>query len=785
MKKVLFNDAWTFSSDIDPTPHPVRLPHDAMQTEKRIPVLCNGSGTGYYPGGVYTYTKEILVSGEELDKTAILEFEGVYMNASVYLNDAQIGGCVYGYTDFYVNLTGKLREGRNELKVIADNSRFPNSRWYSGSGIYRDVVLHSAGKEYIKPDGVKISTISIRPAAIRVDVDAVRNSDTKILVSIKKDGQIVSSGEGETSTLNIPDAKLWSAETPELYQAEVLLMKDGEIADRAEEEFGIRSLACDAEKGFQVNGKTVKLRGGCVHHDHGVIGAAEYEEACLRRVRIMKEAGFNAVRISHHPASRAMLRACDRLGMYVMNESFDTWLGLKNPYDYAMYFKECCQDDLAAMIRVSFNHPSVVMYSIGNEVYLKDIQKATEITEALVHTCHTLDSSRPVINALNPLMVTMDNSKNPEQNRNAAVNPRAESEPSKLAGSQLANTLMTLLPFIMKSVGNEKAMRKRRAVLDPLDIVGFNYGRHLYSAQHKDYPKRVLCGSETFPSQIAQNWDAVEKMPWVIGDFLWTAWDYLGEAGVGTVGYGKAESFTQPYPCIQAGIGNIDLTGEINCQGHYTATVYGQRKKPYIAVHPMEHFGEKVFLGQWRTTDALHSWTWHGFDGKKAAVDVYANAAQVELFKDGVSLGKKAVKNCIASYKVTYCPGVLKAISYDANGRELGTDILRSAGEDIHMNVSPENTGADLIYLPVELVDNNGIRQIRMDRELTVKVEGAAELIGLGSAAQKQDSLTPYTGDHTKSFEGRALAVLRRTGENGNIHVTVSADGVDSVQLKL
>ena len=783
MKRILWNDNWFFSSDIDPQPRAVRLPHDAMQTEKRVPGLKDGSGTGYYPGGIYTYTKTFDWDGS--DETALLEFEGIYMKSSILLNGEAVGGHIYGYTGFYVDLTGKLLTGRNKITVIADNSQFPNSRWYSGSGIYRDVVLHTAGKEYIRPDGIRVTTLSTEPATIRVRVDAVKTEETQLLVRICKNGKTVAEAAGEDVTLQIPAAKLWSAETPELYDVQAVLMKSGKELDNSEDRFGIRTLAWDAASGFQVNGNTVKFRGGCVHHDHGVIGAAEYEEACLRKVRIMKESGFNAVRISHNPASRAMLRACDRFGMYVMNESFDTWLGLKNPYDYAMYFEQEWENDLGAMIRVSYNHPSVVLYSIGNEVYLKDIPTASRITRAMVDFCHSQDPSRAVINALNPMTVIMGNSKNPEQNRSKAVeDPREAAANSGPVGSRLANTLISALPLIMKVFGNEKAMKKRAGCMDPLDIVGLNYAEYLYDDQHKDYPARVLCGSETFPQKIASNWKGVLARPWVIGDFLWTAWDYLGEAGIGTVGYGKAEAFTQPFPVAVAGCSNIDLTGEINCQGIYTAIVYGHYKKPYIAVHPADHAGEKAFLGQWRFTDAVHSWTWKGFEGKTVLVDVYSNAPEVELFQDGQSLGKQATKDCKATYEVSYRGGELKAL---AAGEE---DVLQTAGNSAVLCLLPEKqtmaaNGRDLLYLPVEIRDENGIRQTQMDREIKLSINGEAELIGFGNAALRQESAMPFATDTALTWQGRALAVLRSTNAEGKITVTVTAEGMDSRSIEL
>jgi beta-galactosidase len=788
MKKTLLNRDWLFSSDIHPEKHPVNLPHDAMQTENRIPGLKDGSQSGCYPGGVYTYQKELVFDREAMEQTFFLEFEGVYMNSSVLLNGEKIGGRIYGYSDFLVDLTGKVKEGTNLLTVIADNSQCANSRWYSGSGIYRDVWLHTAGSEYIRPDGLRVLTQSIYPARIRICTDAEKTEETSVLVSVSKDGKVVAEGHGADCTVEIPDAKLWSDGTPELYDVTASLVNNGKVIDSLTIATGIRTIAWDAVKGFQVNGETVKLRGGCVHHDHGFIGTAEYDEACLRRVRIMKEAGFNAVRTSHNPASHAMLRACDKLGMYVMNETFDTWLCLKSPYDYAMYFAQEWEKDMTDMIRVAFNHPSVIMYSIGNEVCLKNTSKAADISTALTALCHKLDDSRPVTNALNPLAVLMGDSDKPEQKQNDKVDPRAVGNASGLSGSSLANVLITYMDKLTAILGNERKMRKINAVMDPLDIVGYNYATYLYKKQHKDYPSRVLVGSETFPAAIYENWQAVKSMPHVTGDFLWTAWDYLGECGIGTAHYGKQGSFSQPYPTISAGCGNIDMTGEILPQGVYCAVVYGTWKDPYLAVHPVSHGGEKAWLGKWLLTDAVHSWDWPGHDGRKTKVDVYSGASRVELFLNGKSLGSRSVERCMASFEIAYGAGELRAVQFDKEGNVTGQDVLYTAEKQKKLLLSPEKNllradGQDLLFLPIEITDENGVRKNIDNMEVTVRVEGPAVLAGLGNANLKQESLTPYTGDSARVFGGRALAILRSTTEAGRITVHVFAEGIDPAAI--
>lgn len=790
MKKTLWNNGWTVYSDIDTTKKPVDLPHDAMREETRIPGLKDGTQTAFFPGGVYTYEKVLDISEEDAGKKTVLEFEGVYMKSSVYLNGERLGGRIYGYSDFFVDLTGKLKAGRNEVKVVADNSQCANSRWYSGSGIYRDVWLYTSGDARILPDGIKVTTLSLSPATVHVEIQSEHPADAEVNVRIEKDGKTIAEGKGADLELTIADAKLWSAETPELYDVVAEITKDGTVLDSEKDAFGVRMLAWDVRDGFQVNGKTVNLSGGCVHHDHGVIGAAEYDTACLRRVRIMKEAGFNAVRISHHPASKAMLRACDKLGMYVMNESFDTWFGLKSPYDYAMHFRKESDKDLADMIRVSYNHPSVVMYSIGNEVHLKEIDRAVEVTERLTTLCHKLDSTRPVLNAINPLMAIMGGDKDPEAPLNDKVDPRTEGEASGLTGSQLANVLLTQMDNLMKIFGNEGAMKKRNGVLAPLDIVGYNYATYLYAKQHKDYPDRVLIGSESFPKKVYENWQMVKEMPWVVGDFLWTGWDYLGECGCGMTHYGKAGSFIQPYPTISAGCGNIDLSGEITAQGYYSAIVYGEYDKPYLAVHPVPHYGEKVFTGRWSLTDAVHTWDWPGCEGKTASVDVYSAADSVELFVNGRSFGKKPVTECKASFDVPYLKGELKAVQYDAAGRETGTDILVSPGEGKKLSLIADKEtftadGQDLLFLTVEVTDENGIRKTAGNDKVTLAVDGPATLLGFGSASIIQDDARPYLSNETETFNGHALAVLRSTGDAGTVTVTASAPDAEACTVSI
>ena len=793
MIRTLWNENWLFT-DLNGLlkSETVDLPHDAMVLEKRVPDLINGAATGYYPGGCYSYEKELILSADQAAGIVILEFEGVYQKSSVYLNDVKVGGKTYGYTDFLVDLTDKVKKGVNKIKVVADNSQIPNSRWYTGSGIYRDVYLWLGNREHICPYGVRLSTKSIDPVVVEISVQTTLKENASCQVTFLKDGEKAAETELEGSggfygTVAVNNAKLWSAESPELYDIEIALVKDGIVIDRAQERTGIRMLSWNAEKGFLVNGENVKLRGGCVHHDHGPLGAKGFKDAELRKMRLMKKAGFNAVRYAHNPAASAFLEACDEIGIYVMDETFDTWTGTKSEYDFGLYFEEEHCGVVRDMIRMAYNHPSVVMYSIGNEIPMMDTE-AGEITKELVALCHNEDPSRPVLNGVNPLLSTAKVKKADKSKQNEKCDPRRTGQINGLTGSFLFNVACTHFGSILKLLVSEKKMRKVDHVLAPLDIVGFNYGDFLYEPQHKDYPDRVLVGSETFPQKIAAYWEKVKKYSYVIGDFTWTAWDYLGEAGVGAPTYGQGPAFTRPYPCISAACSNIDLAGNITCQGEYFKIVYGLSQNPYLAVHPVKHSGEKISCGSWSLTDAVHSWSWKGCENRAAKVDVYADAAETELFVNGKSMGRKKIKDYIASYSVTYTGGELKAVTYDGSGSVTGEDILRSASSDVRLALRPETglTAAgrqSLIYVDIVYEDENGTVDAMSDLEVSLSVSGEAELIGICSG-------NPYTeyelcGSKCRTYYGRAVAVLRSTGTTGPVTVVASDENGGNCRLDI
>ena len=762
MKRISFNDNWVCNGQR------VTLPHDAQILEKRAPDASNG-GHGYFPGGIYTYEKVFTAPTEWKGKKILIEFEGVYKNSTVSLNGQAIGGHQYGYTTFTVELTGLHYGGENTLTVVADNSKLPNSRWYSGSGIYRPVWLYVGSENRIEYRGVKITTLFLSPAKVRVETQATGEVTVEIL-----DGDtVVASGAGKSCELEIPNGKLWSEETPYLYTARVTC---GE--DTVEETFGIRKIEW-SPKGLFINGKKTLLRGGCIHHDNGILGAATYDESEWRRVRILKEAGFNAIRSAHNPTSRALLDACDHYGMYVMDETFDMWYNRKNPFDYGCDFESHWEEDTAAMVERDYNHPSVILYSIGNEVAEPAEKKGLEYGEKQVALIHSLDNTRPVTCGLN-LMILSRAAKGQgiyQDGQQKTSAPEKQKKEEKVKNGSLAfNIMASLIGTGMNKGGNSPKVDAIAApIINTLDIAGYNYGSGRYPLEEKQHPERIIFGSETFPQDIYKNWQQVKAHPYILGDFMWTAWDYLGEAGLGAWSYTGGMPFNRPYPWVLAGAGVIDICGTPDASCRYASTVWGLEKAPRIGVKPVNHPGVRVSKSVWRGTNAIESWAWQGCEGNKAEIEVYSDAAFVELFLNGKSLGKKKLKEMKAVFKTRYAPGTLTAIALDEAGKEISRSSLVSASGEARVAVVPEKKSAkpgEILYVPVEIVGENGVVESNADKRLTVTVTGG-ELLAFGSANPCTEEQY-HTGSFT-TYYGRALAVVR-AGQQGKVTVSVHGE---------
>jgi beta-galactosidase len=781
MDRIDFNSGWKFQREGAHHWQAVDLPHDAMIHEPRLPESAGGSALGFFPGGVYVYEKTFPVPVDWREKCLTFEFEGIYKNSKISINGQAAGGRPYGYSRFFVQADPFLKYGEeNSLSVTADNSQQPNSRWYSGSGIYRPVHLHVANKTHIELDGVKISTLSYAPARLLVETAA---NGGRIGVEILDGGNVIAAGSGASVEIDIPNAKLWSAETPDLYDCRVTLQENGQVVDEVTGKFGIRKVEWN-NKGLFINGQETKLRGGCIHHDNGILGACAYDKAEARRVRILKAAGFNAIRSAHNPTSKALLAACDRYGMYVMDETFDMWYLHKNKYDYAVDFNEWYLEDIKSMVRKDFNHPSVIMYSIGNEVSEPFEERGLQLTREMADTLHSLDRSRAVTGGINLFMIHRASQGRGIYKDEPSPKKKASKKPS-FSGSLYYNLLASMVGLGMNRMANSAAAdRVTSPCLDALDIAGYNYASGRYAMEAKKHPGRVVVGAETFSQDIAKNWEMVKRYPYLVGDFMWTSWDYLGEAGLGAWGY-DGSGFSKPYPWLVAGCGAIDLLGNVDATAKYAAVVWGLEKKPYIGVRPPNHPGKRVSRAVWRGTNAIDSWSWKNCTGNKAQVEVYVDAAAVELFLNGKSLGKKKVKAFKATYTTTYEPGTLKAVAYDANGRVSSESELVSAVGKTAIAITPEDSAVqagELAYINIALVGENGVLESNDDRMLSVTVEGGI-LLGFGSAnpctEERFDS-----GSHS-TYYGKALAVIRSGSAAGKARVTASAEGLQDQQMIL
>jgi hypothetical protein len=772
MRKINFCAEWTYRRADEDRKVSISVPHDAMITEKRHPKNPSGSAGAYFPGGIYIYEKQFVADPSWSDGVVWIEFEGVYKDATVYVNDQKVGFNAYGYVPFKFDITSFLKFGEtNTITVNVDNEKQPNSRWYTGSGIYRPVHLYVGKKYHIQHEGLRITTLSINPAVIQVET---RHNGDRVEIEIFDGDVLVARGESDSVKLEIQGAKLWSDESPHLYRCVAKLYKDGELVDEAEETFGIRKIEWSV-KGLMINGKETLLRGGCVHHDHGLLGAATLDEAEDRRVRILKQAGYNAIRSSHNPASMAMLRACDRYGMYVIDETWDMWYSRKQPHDYANVFMDNYQSDIKAMVSRDYNHPSVIMYSIGNEVSEPHNEKGVELMEKLVECVKALDHTRPVTCGLNLMVINM-------ASKGKGIY-KEEGGMSQGEGPKLMKTSSTLFNMMTQMVGTgmNKAANSRKVdlltkpAIEKLDIAGYNYASGRYPLEAKQNPNRIVVGTETFPQDIYRNWQMVKEYPYLIGDFMWTAWDYLGEAGIGAWTYdAESSGFDKPYPWLLANPGVIDILGNIGAQAVYAAIVWGLRKEPYIGVRPINQNGAKVYKSTWRGTNAIDSWSWRGCEGEKAYVEVYGVGASVELLLNGRSLGRKKLKACKTVFKVRYEPGTLEAVNYDANWQMIQTTRLESADAKLALQIQPESgdiNQGDLLYVHINVADHRGVVESNCDDMVKVSVAGG-QLLAYGSANPRTEEQY-HVGEFT-TYYGRSLAIIR-VGDAEKLVITASS----------
>lgn len=789
MERIDFNLGWKFFKEGNESGTiTVDLPHDAMIHETRDPESTggySGSAGASFPGGLYIYEKTFFIPEDWQEKFVAFEFGGIYRNSKVFINGHEAGGRPYGYSRFFVKADSFLEYGKeNTIRVVADNSQQPNSRWYSGSGIYRPVYMIVAGKTHIDLDGLKVSTLSYDPARILVETTA---NGGEVHIEILDGDDVVASSSGDSLELLIENALLWSEDDPHLYRCRATLEEAGQVVDEVIVPFGIRKVEWST-KGLFINGKNTLLRGGCVHHDNGVLGACAFDKAEERRVRIMKEAGFNAIRSAHNPVSQAMLEACDKLGMYMMDETWDMWYFHKSKYDYASDFDEWYLEDIKAMVDKDFNHPSVIMYSLGNEVSEPYQERGVELTKEMVAYVHELDSNRAVTAGINLMLIYLASKGRGVFKEEGGTafdeKPGKKKKKQKATGSLFFNMLVSFIgPIMNKMANSKKADMVTSPCLDALDIAGYNYASGRYPKEGKVNPDRVIFGSETMPHHIAENWKMVLEYPYLVGDFMWTSWDYLGETGIGAWSY-DGSGFMKNYPWLISGTGAIDILGNVDASGKYAETVWGLAEKPYIGVRPVNHPGKKVTKAMWRGTNAIESWAWKNCEGNKAVVEVFVDAHKVKLIINGKPIGTKKVKAFKTLFKTNYEPGEIKAIAYDEQDNVLSDSVLKSATGIIRIQLTPEDTHVrqgELVYVNVALVGENGVVESNDDRMLEVSVEHGT-LLGFGSANPKTEDRFD-SGKYT-SYYGRALAVVR-ADDAGEMLVRVSGEGLAPAEVEI
>lgn len=787
-------------------PKVIHLPYDAMIHEQRTPDTKNGAQTGFYPGGEYIFQKHFTAPQEWQGKPVFVTFEGVYQTAMVYLNGWLLKRNVNGYAEFTVEIGPYLNYGNdNLLKVIADNSLEPNSRWYTGSGIYRPVRLLVGDRVYLPPDAVRITTRQADEESALLDVCVQVKSASgctervTVCQTIFREGKPVASDRqalllkpGETQMVSfrycLPEPALWSPQTPALYTSSVQIM-DGETElDREEETFGIRTLTIDAVHGVRINGVSYPLRGACIHHDNGIIGAATLDMAEERRIRQLKEAGFNAIRSSHHPAGRAMLDACDRYGVLVMDELSDVWNVRKNPYDYALNFAEDWETTVEMMVAKDYNHPSVILYCVGNEISEAGSDAGAYINRMLCNKFRALDATRYTTNALNGLMAAG------YRLREIMVDvaQKFPAQPNKAGGNGAgSNALNSFMSLMAGEKGDYFATHPQLTQAlsgceDSCDVIGLNYltGRHVL--EHELHPQKAVLGTETYPADIVRLWKIVTEHPHVIGDFTWAGYDYLGEAGCGIFHYEGGENFSSIYPERTAYIGDLDLLGNRRPISYLREIVYGLRKEPYIAVMRMEHNGQTASKTPWMFKDNLSSWTWPGHEGQEASVDVYSASEEVELFLNGVSLGKKQVQDFSVTYSVPYEAGELKAVGY-SKGDTDGEMILRTA-QNAKLKLELDRAtlsanGEDAVFCMISFEDEQGTRDLHTVHQITASVKGNGTLEALGSADPCSEER--YDQVESRSYDGHCMAVIRAGETAGKITLTVTADGTQTQSVAI
>ena len=774
----------------------VTLPHDAMLSGGRSADHSGGPQTGYFRDGKWTYEKQFDVPPAWATKRVAFEFGGVYRDAMVYLNGALAGQWANGYSTFHVEADAYLKYGETNV-IRVDAQAHQDSRWYSGGGIHRPVHLLIGELVRITPTGLRVTTPDVDSdlatvvASTEIVNDDVRTRVVELVMEIRDHAETLVASDASRITLLAGDRAtahprayvqrpaLWSVDSPSLYRATVRLTDNDGSVDEASTPFGIRTVTVDPVRGLRINGETVKLRGAAIHHDNGILGAADFADASERRVRLLKAAGFNALRSAHNPISATMLEACDRYGMLVMDEAFDVWTVAKSGDDYSRRFPHWWERDIDAMVAKDVNHPSVIMYSIGNEIIEAGTPHGTRWGRRLAERVRSQDPTRLVTHALQGMYLARD--------QIPAL--RAQTQPAEIRGlNDYLGQLTDLIDALMASPVVGERVAEPASVLD---VVGLNYGESRYLLDRERFPNRVVVGSETFPTRIDQLWKLVTDNPHVIGDFTWTGWDFLGEVGTGRHVYPEdAQVHRAPYPWLTAECGDLDITGHRLPISYYREIVYGLRQTPYLAVRRPRADGHVIEPKAWTWSDVSPSWTFDLAPSSPLHIEAYADADTIELVLNGITMATTPVgtrRPFVAEVEVSYQPGTLEVVAY-RQGEEVGRSALQTAGEPTQLRLETDRTTlhADLqqlAHIDISVVDAQNVLNPIRDRTVTIEVDGPGVLQGLGTGAPA--TVESFLDNTATTHNGRALAVIRATGEPGQITLTARADSLPDAVLHL
>jgi beta-galactosidase len=772
-----FDSDWLFSrGDFPSAPMPafndspwrkLNLPHDWSIEGPFDSSL--GSGTGYAPGGIAWYRKHFKLDPAHKDKLVAVEFDGVYNNAEVWINGQFVGRRPYGYSSFYINLSPYLNFGKDEnvLAVRVDHTRLPDSRWYTGSGIYRHVRLRIYDKLHVGRWGTFVSTPQIKlstsgtkddVATVRIETTVENNTGSKKGLSLQSevldpDGRFVDSrtslvtvdnGSRQTfvQQILVDRAKLWSLESPQLYTLNTSLSVGAKVVDGTSTPFGIRSAKFEPDKGFTLNGKSLKIKGVCIHHDAGCLGAAVPEKVLERRLRLLQDLGVNAIRTSHNPPAPELLDLCDRLGLLVMDEAFDEftpgknkWVagwntGLPSRFGYSEFFDQWANDDIRDMILRDRNHPCVVIWSIGNEIDYANDPFSHPVLDKEYKPGNP--SAEDMVKCARPLI--------------AAVKELDSTRPVTAA---LANVAMS------DAVG----------FCDLLDIAGYNYQEQRYADDHKKYAKRVIIGSENYHTFAA--WVAVRDNQYISGQFLWTGVDYLGEAG--------------RWPNRGADFGLLDLCGFKKPSGWFRQSLWTD--KPMVYICASAGGGDNK-----RHPKPEEHWNWS--KGQTVAVFCYTNCPEVQLSLNGKSVGTKKLKEAtdgVLTWQIPYEPGRLAANGL-VDGKTACQYNLITAGKAGKIRLNSDTTeliadGKGICHLIFEIVDANGVLVPDAANELKFEISGPAAVIGIGNGAL--NDIESCKDLAHKAFQGRGLAIIQSQNAAGKISIKVSSPGLESAAAAL